>query len=62
MAPLPAEEIPGQRGRRVWLWILCGLFLACLISCAVSLVWLGYTDSGKNFQTSVAERATETGD
>ncbi len=59
MAPLPPEEMPGKRGRRLWLWILTGLLLACMISCAGGFVWLGYTDSGKDFQTSVADRATE---
>lgn len=60
MAPLPPEEMPGKRGRRVWLWVLTGLLLACLISCAGAFLWLGYTDSGKDFQTSVADRETET--
>ena len=62
MAPLPPEEMPGGRGRRVWLWVLIGLLLVCVISCAGLVGWVGYTDSGKNFQTSVAERETEVAD
>ena len=59
MAPLPPEEMPGKRGRRVWLWVLTGLLLVCMISCAGGFLWLEYTDSGKDFQTSVAEREEE---
>lgn len=59
MAPLPQEEPTAPRGRRIWLWILGVLFLACVVVCAGSLYWVAYTDSGKNFQTEVAERATE---
>jgi hypothetical protein len=59
MAPLPPEEAPPPKGRRVWLWILSGILLVCVLSCVGGFFWLGYTDSGKNFQTEVAERATE---
>jgi hypothetical protein len=62
MAPLPQEEVATRRGRRVWLWVLSGLLLFCMLSCVAAFVWLGYTDSGKNFQTSVAERETEVAD
>ncbi|MBX3070034.1 MAG: zinc-ribbon domain-containing protein [Thermomicrobiales bacterium] len=59
MAPLPAEEIASQRGRRIWLWILGVFLLGCLLFCVGGGYWLGYTDSGKNFQTEVSDRATE---
>lgn len=59
MAPLPAEEAVAPAGRRIWLWILGIFFLGCVLLCAGGGFWLGYTDSGKNFQTEVAERATE---
>jgi hypothetical protein len=62
MAPLPPDEEVKQRGRRVWLWVLSGLLLVCMLSCAGAFLWLGYTDSGKDFQTSVAERETEVAD
>ncbi|MEZ4531628.1 MAG: hypothetical protein R2835_00480 [Thermomicrobiales bacterium] len=54
MAPLPEEEMPRQ-GRRVWIWVLVVALLVCLTFCVVSFGWLGYTDSGQNFQTRVAE-------
>ncbi|MGD9713237.1 MAG: hypothetical protein AB7V46_14360 [Thermomicrobiales bacterium] len=51
--------MPPPRGRRIWLWIVGILFFGCVLACAGSIYWLGYTDSGKSFQTEVAERATE---
>ncbi|MEZ4507327.1 MAG: hypothetical protein R2848_16110 [Thermomicrobiales bacterium] len=54
MAPLPEEEMPRQ-GRRVWIWVLVVALLVCLTFCVVSFGWLGYTDSGQNVQTRVAE-------
>jgi TRAP-type C4-dicarboxylate transport system permease small subunit len=59
MAPLPPEEAAPPRGRRVWLWILAFFLFLCLIGCVGVFGWLGYTDSGRDFQTSVADRATE---
>ncbi|CAN5719491.1 hypothetical protein BH23CHL5_BH23CHL5_25640 [soil metagenome] len=60
MAPLPSDDSVKPRGRRLWLWFLIAIFSLCLISCAGGFIWLGYTDSGQNFQTSVADRETET--
>jgi hypothetical protein len=60
MAPLPPEEPFKPRGRRLWLWFLSAILLVCLILCASGFIWLSYTDSGRNFQTAVAERETET--
>lgn len=54
MAPLPEEELPPSK-RRIWVWVLVILLLACLTICVASFGWLGYTDSGQNFQTRVAE-------
>jgi hypothetical protein len=60
MAPLPPEEAVATRGRRVWLWLLVGVLTVCVVTCAVSVYWLEYTESGRDFQTEMAERATET--
>lgn len=58
MAPLPPEP-PPDTGRRVWLWVVIGVLVACLLVCGASLAWLQYTDSGRDFQTRVAEEATQ---
>lgn len=57
MAPLPPEEAPVQK-RRVWIWLLVFALLGCLAFCIVSFGWLEYTDSGKSFQTRVANEET----
>lgn len=59
MASLPPEELEPPRGRRLWLWLLGIFLLGCLLFCVGGGYWLEYTDSGKNFQTEVSERATE---
>ncbi|MCO5222318.1 MAG: hypothetical protein M9947_12160 [Thermomicrobiales bacterium] len=54
MAPLPPEEPPVQK-RRIWIWLLVVALLGCLAICVLSFGWLEYTDSGRDFQTRVAE-------
>jgi hypothetical protein len=62
MAPLPQEEIATRRGRRVWLWVLTGMLLVCLLSCAGIVGWIGFTDSGQNYWSTVEAQATEEAD
>jgi hypothetical protein len=54
MSPLPEEELAKPR-RRTWIWVLVIALLACLAVCVVSFAWLENTDSGRSFQTRVAE-------
>lgn len=54
MAPLPAEEVAPPK-RRLWVWLLVAALLACLVLCVASFTALEYTDTGRNFQTRVAE-------
>lgn len=54
MAPLPAEEVAPPK-RRLWVWLLVAALLACLVLCIASFTVLEYTDTGRNFQTRVAE-------
>ena len=62
MSPLPVEE-PPPRKRRVWIWVLVIALLGCLTICVLSFTWLEHTDSGRNFQTRVAdEETTQAGD
>lgn len=58
MAPLPPQQEPVQK-RRTWLWVLTGMLVICMLFCAGSILFLGFTDTGKDFQTRVAENATE---
>lgn len=57
MSPLPAEDAPVQK-RRVWIWVLVIALLGCLTICVLSFTWLEHTDSGRSFQTRVAEEET----
>lgn len=57
MSPLPPEETPPQK-RRIWIWVLVIALLGCLTICVLSFTWLEHTDSGRSFQTRVAEEET----
>lgn len=58
MSPLPQEEPPAKK-RRIWIWILVIALLGCLTICVLSFTWLEQTDSGRNFQTRVANEETK---
>jgi len=57
MSPLPTEDVPVQK-RRIWIWVLVIALLGCLTICVLSFTWLEHTDSGRSFQTRVAEEET----
>jgi hypothetical protein len=57
MSPLPVEEAPVPK-RRLWIWVLVIALLGCLTICVLSFTWLEHTDSGRSFQTRVAEEET----
>ena len=57
MSPLPPEEVV-RKQRRVWIWVLAIALLACLTLCVISFTWLEHTDSGRSFQTRVAQEET----
>jgi autotransporter translocation and assembly factor TamB len=53
---------PPRRKRRLWLWILVGLLLLCVLLCVAGGIFLS-TSAGQewfeDFATTAAERATE---
>jgi drug/metabolite transporter (DMT)-like permease len=49
---------PPPRKRRLWLWIILGLILLCVIACAILFYWIGFTDSGQEFLDNVEATAT----
>lgn len=57
MSPLPAEDAPVQK-RRIWIWVLVIALLGCLTICVLSFIVLEHTDTGRSFQTRVAEEET----
>ena len=62
MAPLPADEEAPRQGRRLWIWVVVLALLGCLAVCVIGFTVLEYTDTGRDFQTRVAEEETTQAD
>jgi hypothetical protein len=49
---------PPPRKRRLWLWIVLGVILLCVVACLGFGYWIGFTDSGQEFLDNVEATAT----
>jgi hypothetical protein len=49
---------PPERKRRRWLWILLILLGICILACIALFIWLGFTDSGRDFIENIEATAT----
>lgn len=49
---------PPPPKRRLWLWIIIGIAVLCIVICAAFGVWIGFTDSGQGFWDDIEATAT----
>jgi hypothetical protein len=54
---------PPARKRRLWLWIVLGLIIACVVVCCVGFIFFSFTGTGQglleDWGTQVAKEATK---
>ena len=49
---------PPPRKRRLWLWIIIGIIILCVLVCGGLGIWFGFTDSGQEFWDNIEATAT----
>jgi hypothetical protein len=50
---------PKKKKRRIFLWVLGGILLLCILVCVGSILFLEFTDTGQRFVNDMATRAAE---